>query len=244
MRELAAINELVGQAPARTRRCGSPPTPPTRARRAAPARPGARDRDRDAAAVLRARVGGARRRARRGAARRRRPRLLRPPPAQRAPLPAAPAVRARGEDPRGEVRSRARLPGRRLFGELIGGPAGHRRRRGGRARGRAQPAAGRPTGNCAAAPPSRVSERARAGPAHARLHLQHARLRQVRRRPAALLSALAGEPQPLQRGVRRVGDGADRGRPGPLRHPPALVPAEGAAARDRASSPTTTARRR
>ena len=60
------------------------------------------DGDRDDAAVLRARVGRARRRARRGAARHRRPRLLPPPPAHRAPLPPAPALRARGEDPRRE----------------------------------------------------------------------------------------------------------------------------------------------
>ena len=39
------------------------------------------------------------------------------------------------------------------------------------------------------------------------------RPRQVRRRPAAPLPALAGQPQPCQRGLRRVGDGADRGGP-------------------------------
>ncbi len=44
--------------------------------------------------------------ARRGAAGGRRPGLLRSPPAQRAPLPRPPAVRARGEDPRREVADR------------------------------------------------------------------------------------------------------------------------------------------
>ena len=65
------------------------------------------------------------------------------------------------------------------------------------------------------------------------VHLQHARPRQGGRGPAAHLPALAGQPQPRQRGLRRVGDGADRGRPRPLRHPPALVPAQGQAARRR-----------
>ena len=46
---------------------------------------------------------------------------------------------------------------------------------------------------------------ARARAAHARLHLQHAARRQDGRRPAAPLPALAREPQPRQRGVRRVG---------------------------------------
>ena len=36
--------------------------------------------------------------------------------------------------------------------------------------------------------------------------------------------------QPRQRGLRRVGDGADRGRPRALRHPAALVHAQGQAA--------------
>ena len=76
------------------------------------------------------------RRARRGAAGGRGPRLLPPPPAQRAPLPRAPALRARGEDPRREVahgrerlvapvrgadlRDRGELPGDRTPGAATG----------------------------------------------------------------------------------------------------------------------------
>ena len=71
------------------------------------------DGDRDDAAVLRARVGGA---ATTSAPRSCSPtdgaRLLPPPPAQRAPLPPAPADRARGEDPRPRSRSPAAAPGR------------------------------------------------------------------------------------------------------------------------------------
>ena len=83
------------------------------ARRAAADGAGARHRARDAAAVLRARVGRARRRAGRGAARERsRPRVLRAPPAQRPPLPPAPALRARGEGDGGEEPGLERRPGR------------------------------------------------------------------------------------------------------------------------------------
>ena len=42
-------------------------------------------------------------------------------------------------------------------------------------------------------------------------------------------------PQPRQRGLRRVGDGARRGGARPLRHPAALVPAQGPAAGHRAA---------
>ena len=55
--------------------------------------------------------------------------------------------------------------------------------------------------------------------------------------PAALLRALARLAQPLQRGLRRVGRGADRGGRRPLRAGPALVPAQGAAARPRQARP-------
>ena len=75
--------------------------------------------------------------------------------------------------------------------------------------------------------------RARARPAHARLRLQHAAGRQDGRRPAARLPALAGEPQPRQRGLRRVRAGARHGGAQPLRAAAPLVPAEGAAARPR-----------
>ena len=55
--------------------------------------------------------------------------------------------------------------------------------------------------------------RAAARPAHARVHVQHAARGQDDRRPAARVPALAGVAQPLQRGLRRVRAGADRGRP-------------------------------
>ena len=48
-----------------------------------------------------------------------------------------------------------------------------------------------------------------------------------------VVPALAGRAQPLQRGLRRVGAGAGRGRPRALRAAAPLVPAEGAAARRR-----------
>ena len=51
------------------------------------------------------------------AARRRRPRLLPPPPAHRPPLPAAPALRARGEDRWPRRRSAAAAAWDRLFDE-------------------------------------------------------------------------------------------------------------------------------
>ena len=71
----------------------------------------ARHRDPDQAALLRARVGRGRRRPRRGAARHRGARVLPPPPADGAPLPAAPAVQARGEDRDRAVGHRAVAPG-------------------------------------------------------------------------------------------------------------------------------------
>ena len=152
--------------------------------------------------------------ARRRAARRRRARLRPPPPAHRAPLPAAPALRARGEDPRREGAHRPQ----RVDAAVRG--AGRRRSRSSSrasrarlARGRAVAAVRRPTATSAATPPRRVTAALAARPAHARLHLQHAARRQGGRRPAARLPALAGQPQPRQRGVRRVGRGAGRGRP-------------------------------
>jgi oligoendopeptidase F len=128
-------------------------------------------------------------------------RLLPPPPAHRAALPAVPALRARGEDPRREVADRpqrlgppVRGAGRRAAGDARG------RRRAGVARGRARPPALRRP--LRARPHGRVGDgRARARPAHARVRVQHAARRQDGRRPAARLQPLAAEPQPLQRGV-------------------------------------------
>ena len=204
------------------------------ARRALPARAGEGDADRDEAAVLRARVGRGRRRARRRAARHRGPRLLPPPPAHGAPLPPVPALRARGEDPRREGADRPATPG-----------AACSRSRSPRSQvdleDGAEPVSlevalshlhsGRPLR--ARARRRARDRRARARPAHARLRLQHAAGRQDGRRPAARLPALAAEPQPRQRGVRRVGPGAGHRGPQPLRAAAPLVPPEGAAARAR-----------
>ena len=75
--------------------------------------------------------------------------------------------------------------------------------------------------------------RARARAARPRLRAQHAARGEDGRRPAALLPALARRPQPRQRGVRRVGRRARRRRPRPLRAGAPLVPAQGEAARHR-----------
>ena len=56
-----------------------------------------------------------------------------------------------------------------------------------------------------------VTDRARARAADPRLRLQHPAPGQGDQGPPALLPALAGDPQPLQRGLRRVGPGAGRG---------------------------------
>ena len=53
--------------------------------------------------------------------------------------------------------------------------------------------------------PRRSPRRSQPGPARARLRAQHAAGGEDGRRPAALVPALAREPQPRQRGVRRVG---------------------------------------
>ena len=79
----------------------------------------------------------------------------------------------------------------------------------------------------------RVTAALEPGPAHARLRLQHAAGRQDGRRPAARLPALAREPQPRQRGLRRVRRGARHRGAQPLRAAAALVPAQGEAARAR-----------
>ena len=162
---------------------------------------------------------------------RRRARLLPPPPAHAAPLPPASAQRARGAD-----RDRAGRVG--LLGVPapvhragLGGAGGPARRGGaGLARGVAQPPpASRP--RAARADRGGGDRGAAAGAAHARLRVQHAARRQVDQGPPARLPALAGGAQPGQRGERRVGAGADRGRGGPLRAGPALVPAQGPPAR-------------
>ena len=142
--------------------------------------------------------------------------------AQRPALPAPPAVRARGEAARREVDLQPRRLGPAVRRSRRGA-AGQPRRRGADARRRAQPpaVADRDVRRTAA---EAVSAALEPGLRTRGLHLQHAGLRQVGRGPAALLPALAREPQPRQRGLGRVRDGADPGRARSIRHPPALVP--------------------
>ncbi len=108
------------------------------------------------------------------------------------------------------------------------------RRRAAAADGGAQPPAG-PRPGAARRGRRRRHRGARARAAHAGVHLQHAASGQGHARPPALLRQLARRPQPRQRGRRRVGRGADRGRGRALRARPALVPAQGADARARAA---------
>ena len=174
---------------------------------------------------------GRRRPGRRAAHRRRRPRLLPPPPRVGPPLPAPPAHRARGEHPHREGRHR-------LLGVEPAVRRAHLGDRGRPARRPDEPRAGALGAGLARprAAPGRGRgghRRPRAGPAHPGLRVQHPHGRQVHRRPAPPLRLLDRQPEPRQRGERRVGPGPRRRRGRPLRHPPALVPAEGAAARRR-----------
>ena len=172
------------------------------------------------------------RRARRRAARRRAARVLPPLPRVRAPLPPAPADRAGGAHPRreGGHRDSAWV---RLFSELtsaitvdLDGAHG-------------EPRAGPVAAEVAR--PRRAPHRRRGGHRRARARAcARARSCSTRcsptRRPTTGCAAtrqLDREPQPRQRGERRVGAGARRRGAGALRHPAALVRAEGAAARPR-----------
>ena len=220
MDELGAISDLAGarrqlRAPALRRRHRGPGQ--RRARREGQERA---TRDRDAAPLLRARVGRDRRRGRRGAPRGRRPRLLPPPPAHRPPLPPAPAHRARGEDPHREVASPGASAWSRLFSELTSAIRGRpaRRRGAGRARRRALAACSHPD--------REVRRDRRRGASPRRSARACARARYIFNTllaDKATDDRLRGYPtldrraQPLQRGERRVGAGADRGRARPLR---------------------------
>ena len=181
MGQLAEIHDLVGRAGTYAALRFSTDTADPGQRRAAAGRPGARHGDRDDAAVLRPGVGRAGRRARRAAARRRRPGLLPPPPAQRAPLSRPPAVRARGEDPRGEVADRRRRLDAAVRGADVGDRGGQlpgdrprpaegrvRRRRAGRARRRAQPPLAARSRGAAHRPPRPSARRSRRACARAR----------------------------------------------------------------------------
>ncbi len=157
-------------------------------------------RDRDQAALLRARMGGPRRRPRRGAAGRAGARLL---PATTCAAPGAtgrtcsPSRRRRSSPRR---RSPRAPPGRACSGSCSA-------RCGSRLDGEEM------TLDMALSrlqSPDREERRASAeavtaalepGRPDPRLHLQHARLRQVGRGSAAPLPPLAGQPQPVQRGL-------------------------------------------
>ena len=244
MRELATINELVGRAGSyASLRFATDTADPERGallQRDA----GARDRDRDASCCSSSSSG------RRSTTStptscspRDGPRLLPPLPAQRPPLPPAPAVRARGEDPRREVDLQPERLGTAVRRARLGAARQPRRRRGSRSTSRSA-ACSTPTARRAARRRRGGLGGARAGAAHARVHLQHARPRQVGRGPAALLPALA-------RGRNLANEASDESVMAlieavrrPLRHPAALVPAQGEAARRRPARATTTARRR
>ena len=164
------------------------------------------------------------------------PRLLPPPPAHRAPLPPAPALRARGEDPRREGADRPQRVGAAVRGadrrrsqvDMRG------RRRAGLARGRALAAALRPTATVRARRRRARDRRAGARPAHARLR------RSTRCWPtrwsttgcAATRTGWRAATSPTRRPTSRSQALVD-GRPQPLRAAAPLVPPEGAAARAR-----------
>ena len=157
--------------------------------------------------------------------------LRRPPPAQRCAAtartssrsprsacsrrPTSPAARpSSGSSPSRPPLSRCRCP------TATSRPRSRRACRGSRT----------PTASGAREAAAAVTESLRPGLRHARLRLQHAAPGQGDQGPAARLPALARVAQPRERGERRVGRGADRGRAGPLRPGAALVLAEGAAA--------------
>ncbi len=151
-----------------------------RQRRAAAAGPGAGHRDRDDAAVLRARVGGAVRRARRGAAGAATGSTSAATTCATCAATAITCSRARGEDPRREVAHRrgrldAAVRGADLGdrGRLLAGAASSaaeaRRSSARRSRSTSRSAACRcPTASSGAPPPRRSRRRSRPGCARAR----------------------------------------------------------------------------
>ena len=172
------------------------------------------------------------------------PGLRPPPPAHRAPLPAAPALRARGEDPHRERADRPHGVDAAVRGAGVGD---HRRapgrHRAGLARGRARRGCSRPTASCAATPPS--GSRPRSSPACARARTCSTRCWRTRWSRTGCATSRTGWPaatsptRPPTSRSRRC-----RGGPRALRGAAPLVPAEGAAARRSTSSPTTTGWRR
>ena len=164
MSELQAIHDLVGRAGnyASLRFAVDTVDPANGALRRP--RAGARHGDRDQAPVLRPRVGGARRRPGRRAARRRRAGHEPPLPAHPAPLPAASAHRARGEDRRREGADGPRRVDAALLRAHERDPRGaaRRARAGHDSRSRSR-ACCRPTATCAPPPPRRSPPRSTPG---------------------------------------------------------------------------------
>ena len=187
-------------------------------------------------------MGGARRRARGRAARPRRARLRPPPPRVGPPLPAAPALRARGEADEREGGHRARRLGPAVRGADVGD-------RGRRCPDEDEPVALEVALSRLSSPDRDVRAHRRRGghrgaapgPAHPRLHLQHAARRQGARRPPARLPHLAERAQPLQRGVRRVRRGARRAPCATATRSPAAGTASRRSCSASTGSPTTTA---
>ena len=172
--------------------------------------------------------------ARRRAARHRRPRLLPPPPAHGPPLPALPALRARGEDPR---REGADLPQR--LGPAVRGAG--RRARGRRSRTAPSPSRSRSRSRTCTRPTATAR-------AHAAERVTAALAPGLRTRGFVFNTLLAdkmvddrlrGYPHWLasrnlanEASDESVAGARHRG-PQPLRAAAPLVPAEGAAARPR-----------
>ena len=177
----------------RARRLATPasssrPTPPIPARGALhAARRGARHRDQHRAPLLRARVGRAPRRAGRRAARRRPARVLPPLPALGAPLPPAPADRARGGHPHREGASPAAARGSGCSTSSTSAITVDLDGDDGQRSSRARRSCMSPDRDVRARRGRGGHRRARARPAHARVRVQHAARRQVDRRPPAPL---------------------------------------------------------
>ena len=178
-------------------------------------------------------MGRARRRARRRAARRRPARLLPAPPRVGASLPPAPAERARGAHPLRQVAHRQRRVGATVLGAHL---RDHRRprRRIGEPRGRPLAAACRPIARCGGPRPTRSPSRSRPGCARARSC--STRCSSTSRSTTGCAATRAGSraaTSATRRATSRCEALVDRGA-GALRHPAALVRAQGAAARRRA----------
>ena len=219
--------------PARTPACGSRSTPATPEHGALlAAHRGALDRDRHRAPLLRARVGGAPRRARRAAARRRRASRSAATTSRRRAATArtcSPSPRS-GSSPTSPSRAGARGP-----------PVQRAHARRSRSSSTARTVS-LEEGLSRLTDPDRERRRpsaeavtagARARAAHPGVRVQHAARRQVDRRPPAQLRRLAREPnldnEASDESVQALVDAVVA----PLRHPAALVRAEGAAPRDR-----------